>query len=109
MDKLEIRRILLDEPKTFITFSFSSNQVLLVNVYGVEVGDAVNRLNEIDTFDGTNFVQKRNYWADFMRKCGKDASKLEQMEYDVEMDVSSFYISRYAHEKEKNTSPKIKK
>ncbi|WP_426940684.1 hypothetical protein ACQCPO_30445 (plasmid) [Bacillus mycoides] len=71
MNKLEIKRILLNDENSRLLYDFINGDILLL----VTNDEKQTKIFEvIDDFNALTFTTKRNYWCEFMKKCGREVS-----------------------------------
>ncbi|PEU16786.1 hypothetical protein [Bacillus sp. AFS019443] len=93
MNKLEIKRVLLDDINARITYDFINGDIILLSSEGSEV----NVFEVIDCFDALTYAKKHNYWTLFMQKCGKNI-KVPIKSYEEEKEMAFLMFEKFIHE-----------
>ncbi|PEZ87915.1 hypothetical protein CN376_22815 [Bacillus cereus] len=71
MNKIEIKRILLDDKNSRLLYDFINGEIILL------VTNDENKTSSfvaIDDFNSLTFSTKRDYWNKFMKMCGREVS-----------------------------------
>ncbi|WP_088293602.1 hypothetical protein [Bacillus mycoides] len=71
MNKLEIKRILLDDENSRLLYDFINGEIILLVT---DDKKQTKTFEVIDEFNALTFTIKRDYWREFMKKCGREVS-----------------------------------
>ncbi|WP_283746436.1 hypothetical protein [Bacillus cereus] len=71
MNKLEIKRVLIDDDNSRLLYDFINGEIILLIT---DDKKQTKKFEVIDNFDALTFTIKRDYWCGFMKKCGREVS-----------------------------------
>ncbi|PFS53491.1 hypothetical protein COK41_28925 [Bacillus cereus] len=71
MNKLEIKRILLNDDNSRFFYDFINGEIIL---FVTDDKKQTKIFEVIDNFNALTFAAKRDYWREFLKKCGREVS-----------------------------------